>query len=253
MKCQRFILAVAVLFLSGASALAAEPEKLAQADALLASPALDYQKAQQALALYEELPSRPPALLTQLARTCFILGDLAPKNQRAGYYEKGLAYAERLIKEQPGGVAGHYWKALNLSGLADVGSQIQGFKLLPKIMEELKRVLVLDETYDQAGAHRVLGRIYFKAPSWPISVGDKKKSLRHLETAVRLAPNHSTNHLYLAETLLDQGKKAQARPELEKVLPDGQNGLHPQALKEDRQEARRLLEEMKKEKGVSSF
>ena len=66
---------------------------------------------------------------------------------------------------------------MNLSGLADVGTRMQGFKLLPKIMEELKRVLALDETYDDAGAHRVIGRIYFEAPAWPISVGDKQKSL----------------------------------------------------------------------------
>ena len=223
-------------------------EEIARFEVALEKARTDVLKAQQALALYEELHTGTPPLLIRLARTCFIVGDLAPKNQRAGYYEKGLAYAERLIQEQPDGVAGHYWKALNLSGLADVGSRMAGFKLLPKIMEELKLVLVLDETYDQAGVHRVLGRIYFEAPSWPISVGDKKKSLQHLETAVRLAPNHSTNHLYLAETLLNQEKKDQARSELEKVLPDGQNGLHPQALKEDRQEARRLLAEMKKEK-----
>ncbi len=241
------ILAVIALLLSATFLQAAEPQQMAQADALLASPSLDYQKAQQALALYEGLLSGPPELLAQLARTCFILGDLAPKDQRAGYYDKGLAYAERLIKEQPNGVAGHYWKALNLSGLADVGSQIQGFKLLPQIMGALKQAQGLDETYDQAGVHRVLGRIYFEAPSWPISVGDKKKSLQHLTTAVRLAPNYSTNHLYLAETLLDEGNRSQARLELEKVLQDGQTALHPQALKDDRQEARRLLEEIKKE------
>jgi tetratricopeptide (TPR) repeat protein len=247
MKCQRFILAVAVLLLSTTSALAAESDKMAQADALLASPALDYQKAQQALALYEALPSGPPRLLTQLARTCFILGDLAPKDRRAAYYNKGLAYAEKLLAQEPAGVAGHYWKALNLSGLADVGTRMEGFKLLPKLMDELKRVLILDETYDQAGTHRVMGRIYFEAPGWPISVGDKNKSLSHLTTAVRLAPGNSTNHLYLAETLLDLGKKDQAREELQKVLQDGQNALHPKALEEDRQEARRLLEEMRKE------
>lgn len=237
-----------LLLLSATFSPAAEPEKMVQANALLASPALDYQKAQQALALYEALPSGPPRLLTQLARTCFILGDLASKDHRSGHYNQGLAYAEKLIAQEPGGVAGHYWKALNLSGLADVGTRMEGFKLLPKIMDELKRVLILDETYDQAGAHRVMGRIYFEAPSWPISVGDKKKSLQHLETAVRLAPGNSTNHLYLAETLLDQGKKDRARSELEKVLQDGQNALHPGALKEDRQEARRLLGEMKQEK-----
>ncbi len=241
------ILTVIALLLAATWVQAAEPEQMAQADALLSSPSLDYQKAQQALALYEGLLSGPPGLLTQLARTCFILGDLAPKDQRAGYYDKGLAYAERLIKEQPGGVAGHYWKALNLSGLADVGSQMQGFKLLPQIMAELKQVQVMDETYDQAGVHRVLGRIYFEAPSWPISVGNKKKSLEHLQTAVRLAPDYSTNHLYLAETLLDEGNKDRAKAELEKVLQDGQNAMHPQALRDDRHEARRLLGEIKKE------
>jgi tetratricopeptide (TPR) repeat protein len=238
---------VIALLLAATFVQAAESEQMAQADALLASPSLDYQKAQQALSLYEGLLTGPPALLTQLTRTCFILGDLAPKDQRGAYYDIGLAYAERLIKEQPEGVAGHYWKALNLSGQADVGSQIQGFRLLPQIMAELKKAQALDETYDQAGVHRVLGRIYFEAPSWPISVGNKKKSLEHLETAVRLAPNNSTNHLYLAETLLDEGNKDRAKAELEKVLQDGQTALHPQALRDDRNEARRLLEEIKKE------
>ena len=133
---------------------------------------------------------------------------------------------------------------MNLSGLADVGTQLQGFKLLPKIMDELKRVLALDQTYDEAGAHRVIGRIYFEAPSWPISVGDKKRSLTHLTTAVRLAPNNSTNHLYLAETMLDMRKRDEARAELRKVLQDGQHALTPKDLEEDRQEAKRLLKEM---------
>ena len=64
---------------------------------------------------------------------------------------------------------------------------------------------------------------------------------------MRLAPNNSTNHLYLAETLLDGGNKDRAKAELEKILQDGQTALHPHALKDDRQEARRLLEEIKKE------
>ena len=250
MTCCRSIFAMLGLLLCFAAfgQAAGEPDKMAQADALLASPALDYQKAQQALALYESLPQGNPALLTRLARTCFILGDLAPIEERGRYYEKGLDYADKLLAQEPNGVAGHYWKALNFSGQADVGTRMQGFKLLPKIMEELKRVLALDQTYDDAGAHRVIGRIYFEAPGWPISVGDKKKSLTHLTTAVRLAPNHSTNHLYLAETMLDLGQKDQARAELQKVLQDGQHALTPKDLEEDRQEAQRLLKEMEEGK-----
>ena len=63
-----------------------------------------------------------------------------------------------------------------------------------------------------------------------------------------MAPGNSTNHLYLAETLLNMGEKVQAGKELQQVLQDGQNALHPKALAEDRREARRLLEDMKKEK-----
>ena len=91
---------------------------------------------------------------------------------------------------------------MNLCGQADVGGKLLGRKLLPRILEELKRAVALDETYDQAGAHRVLGRIYYEAPGWPLSVGDLQKSLQHLKAAVRLAPATSTNHLYLAQTLL---------------------------------------------------
>jgi tetratricopeptide (TPR) repeat protein len=227
---------------------AAAPPNLDQADALLASPTLNYSKAQQAMALYEGLPQDSPPLLARLSRTCFILGDLSPAEERRRHYEKGLEYAERLLAQEPNRVAGHYWKAMHLSGLADIGSQLQGFKLLPQIMEELKRVLALDETYEDAGAHRVLGRIYFEAPGWPISVGDKKKSLQHLETAVRLAPENSTNHLYLAETWLGMGRKDEARTELEKVRQDGQHAFTPSGLEEDRREARRLLKKMQEGK-----
>jgi tetratricopeptide (TPR) repeat protein len=247
--CHRIIVVIGLLLGCAAYGQAAgEPDKMAQADALLAGPTLDYQKAQQALALYESLPQVNPALLTRLTRTSFILGDLAPISERGRCYEKGLDYADKLLAHEPNGVAGHYWKAMNLSGLADVGTRMQGFKLLPKIMAELKRVLALDQTYDDAGAPRVIGRIYLEAPGWPISVGDKQKSLTNLTTAVRLAPNYSTNHLYLAETMLDMGQKDEARAELQKVLQDGLHALTPKDLEEDRQEARRLLKEMQEGK-----
>jgi tetratricopeptide (TPR) repeat protein len=243
MKCYCSIFAVIGLLLCFAAfgQAAEEPDKMAQADALLAGPDLDYNKGRQAMALYESLLQANPVLLTRLAKACFILGDMAPIKERGYYYEKGLEYADRLLAQEPNGVAGHYWKAMNLSGLADVGTQLEGFKLLPKIMEELKRVLALDETYDDAGAHRVIGRIYFEAPAWPISVGDKNNSLTHLATAVRLDPHNSTNHLYLAETMISLGQKDEARAELQKVLQDGQHSLTPKDLAEDRQEAKRLL------------
>jgi tetratricopeptide (TPR) repeat protein len=247
MKFSLPILASILLLLTAAFSQAKEPDKMARADALLQQPALTLPQAQQALALYEEqLHSGGDrlSLLPRLARTAFVLGDLAPSGQQAGYYDQGLAYAETLLKAQPGGVAGHYWKALNMCGLADVGSRFQGFRLLPKIIAALQQSLALDEAYDQAGAHRVLGRIYFEAPGRPFSVGDLDESRRQLSAAVRLAPDNSTNHLYLAETLLKMGHQTQARAELQKVLQARRHAIRSQGLAEDQREARRLLAEL---------
>ena len=237
------LVATVALLLSASGGQAAQPDKMAQADALMESPALDCRQAQQALALYEGLLPGSPPLWVRLARTCFVLGDMADDASRAGYYEKGLTYAEKLLAQQPDEAAGHYWKALNLSGLADV-NRLRGLKLLPQIMDELNRSLALDETYDQAGAHRVLGRIYFEAPGWPLSVGSRKKSLEQLIAAVRLAPDNSTNRLYLAETLLAMGENAQAREELGKALQARRHAISPQGLEEDHRKARSLLKKM---------
>jgi predicted Zn-dependent protease len=251
MKFAILLLASILLPLWATGASARSPDPMARADALLRSPALTLEQANQALALYQEQLSAGRdrlSLLPRLARAAFISGDLAPQRQRAGYYNRGLAYADRLVQEQPLGVAGHYWQALNRCGLADVGSRFQGFRLLPKIIAALQQSLALDETYDQAGAHRVLGRIYYEAPGRPFSVGDLEKSRRHLAAAVRLAPDNSTNHLYLAETLLKMGYKTQARQELKQVLQARTHAVRPQGLAEDQREARRLLAELDRSK-----
>jgi hypothetical protein len=239
---------VALALLGATLGFSAPSGPMTEAEALLQSPTLDKGKAEKALALYEgQLSVREvsrPLLLAQLARTCFILGDMSPKKYSDSYYSKGKLYAEMLIQEDPNRTDGHYWLALNLCGQADAGGYMLGRRLLPHILEELKKAEALDETYDQAGAHRVLGRIYFEAPAWPMSVGDLKKSLYHLQAAVRLAPGNSTNHLYLAQTLYGLHYPALAHQQLEQVLKCTQYAIKPQDLEEDKQEARRLLVDM---------
>ncbi len=234
--------------LLAAAAQCAEPPELSKADALLQCPTLERPQAEEALRLYEGLLSSRevdrPSLLAKLARTSFIRGDLAPRKQAEPFYRKGQLYAQTLIQEEPNRTEGHYWLALNLCGQADAGGYMLGRRLLPRILEELERAVALDEAYDQAGAHRVLGRIYFEAPEWPMSVGDIHKSLNHLEAAVRLAPNNSTNHLFLAQTLYRLRYRSLAMQQLERVLKCTQHAVKPQDLEEDHQEARRLMAEM---------
>lgn len=235
------------MLLSAGAGLGAGEGVAPEAGALMSSPNLNMSQAARALGLYQEaLAQGGPrtALLADLARTCFVLGQLAPEEQRLEYYRQGQTYAETLRREAADRAAGYYWLAMNLCGQADEGGKILGHKLLPRIMEELQRSLPLNEGYDQAGAHRVLGRIYYEAPGWPLSVGDMQKSLEHLKAAVRLSPGTATNHLYLAETLMKLNETAAARQQLELVLTSRRYVVKAQDLEEDRAEARRLLGEM---------
>jgi tetratricopeptide (TPR) repeat protein len=246
--CWKILGCIALTLMGAAYGLAAPSGPLAEADALLMSPALDIGQAEKALTLYtgalvSAAAPRVP-VLARLSRTCFILGQLAAEKQSMGYYRQGQSYGETLIREEPNRTEGHYWLAMNLCGQADAGGSLLGRRLLPRIMEELKRAVALDETYDQAGAHRVLGRIYYEAPGWPLSVGDMQKSLQHLKAAVRLAPETSTNHLYLAQTLYRLQDADLARQELAQVLKSTRFAFKPRDLEEDRQEARKLLAEM---------
>jgi tetratricopeptide (TPR) repeat protein len=239
---------IVLSLLSATAGFGAAAGTLAEADSLLNSPALSMTQATRALSIYQGLLAAAGAdrtvVLAHLGRTCFVLGQLAPEAQAMAYYQQGQSYAETLIREEPNRVESHYWLALNLCGQAEVGGKLLGRRLLPSIVEELRRAVALDAAYDQAGAHRVLGRIYYEAPGWPLSVGDMQKSRQHLQAAVRLAPGTSTNHLYLAQTLLRLQETGLARQELAQVLKSTRAAVKPQDLEEDRQEARRLLAEM---------
>ena len=243
-----FLGCMALILLAATAGLNAAPAALTEADSLLKSPTLDIPQGEKAVALYQGLlasgAAPRPLVLARLARTCFLLGDLAPQKYSMGYFRKGEVYARTLIAEDPNRTEGHYWLAINLCGQADAGGYMLGRRLLPQIMQELQRAVTLNETYDQAGAHRVLGRIYYEAPAWPMSVGDLHKSLKHLQTAVRLAPENSTNHLYLAQTLYRLHYRTLAHRELAQVLESTRHADKPQDLEKDKQEARRLLAEM---------
>ena len=212
---------------------------------LARSPSPDLREISKALASSEKkLPMdgdlRGQAL-TELARLCFILGEFGEERESESYFDRGRHYAELLSREQPDRVEGHYWLGLNIAGLAKVGGAGRGLRLVPTIIEKLEVALVIDETYDQAGPHRTLGRIYCKAPCWPLSEGDINKSLEHLRAAVEIAPENSTNHLYLAETLIQLGKSGEAYRELERVFTSTRHAIWQHGLEQDRQEVLGLM------------
>jgi tetratricopeptide (TPR) repeat protein len=183
-------------------------------------------------------------LLIGLARTSYLLADLSPRETRQVYLDKASYFAELLLKEQPRWVEGYYWSSMSLCGNAEICGAARALKVLPEIVARLEQAAAIDPSYDQAGPHRVLGRIYSEAPAWPFSVGDLNKSLEHLRMAVKIAPNNSTNQLFLGETLLRLEKREEARRALEAVFSCTDHAVWPQGVEHDRRQAEKSLRQL---------
>jgi hypothetical protein len=71
-----------------------------------------------------------------------------------------------------------------------------------------------------------------------------QKSLEHLTQAVRLAPENSSNHLFLAQTMIRLGMKEEARQELARAFSAPCHALMPKDLEKDHRKAGQLLTEL---------
>jgi tetratricopeptide (TPR) repeat protein len=91
-----------------------------------------------------------------------------------------------------------------------------------KVRRNAEILLALDERYEDAAAHRVLGRLHTLAPKVPFFTGwvDRGQAVSHLRRAVALAPDSLLNRLYLADALLQHqpDKAAEARQILKRMI-----------------------------------
>ena len=91
-----------------------------------------------------------------------------------------------------------------------------------KVRRYSEILIALDERYEDAAGHRILGRLHTLAPKVPFFTGwvDRDKAVAELRRAVALGPNNFDNHVFLAEALFEYQpeKEAEARDILRRLL-----------------------------------
>jgi hypothetical protein len=175
----------------------------------------------------------------KLAKARYWLGGHAPEAERRALLESGMTAARAAIAIEPNRPEGHFWLAANMGALAESFGMRQGIKYRGDIKNALLLVLKIDPAFQHGSADRALGRWYFKVPG--LFGGSNKKSEEHLRKSLTYHPNSTASHYFLAETLADMGRKAEARVEVQKVLDAP---LDPEWTPEDRefkQKAQALL------------
>ncbi len=161
-------------------------------------------------------PSTVDDVLWRASRSCAWLAQYAHEDHRTAYAQKGVATGREAVRENPDGVEGAYFLALNLGILSQLYSSpghVDEMHLL------LKRCIELDESFDYAAPHRFLGMLYESTEGQPgVHIGTLDDALRHLRRACDLAPNYPRNHLLLAQALIEDDQIEAAREHLREVM-----------------------------------
>ena len=180
----------------------------------------------------------------KLGRAQYWLGTNGlPERDRKAALEAGIDAGRKAVAIDAARPEGHFWIAANMGALAESFGLRQGIRYRGAIREALERVLKIDPAFLQGSADRALGRWYYKVPG--LFGGDKKKSETHLRKALAYDPQSIITRLFLAETLIELNRKAEARKELEAAVAAP---ISQEWAPEDRrfkEQAKRLLATLK--------
>jgi hypothetical protein len=166
----------------------------------------------------------------KLSRARYYIGTNGRVDGRRAALDAGMAAARTAIALQPAKPEGHFWLAANMGALAESFGMSQGLKYRKAIKAELEEVLRLGAAYEAGSADRALGRWYYKVPG--LFGGSNEKSEQHLRKSLTYDPQSTASWYFLAETLEDMGRKADARAALQHVIDAP---LNPEWAPEDRQ------------------
>lgn len=241
--------------------LAAQTDPIATGDAAWARRADGHQgdhaaagPVNEAIAAYERAVKEQPDRLEgswKLLRALHYKGDFTTgsKEARQQAFARGKEVAEaaidRLAKRTAGSrqkleamtpaqaakaMAGvpeakplFLWAAVHWGLWGDVFGRLAAARqgVGDKVRREAEILIALDERYEDAAGHRVLGRLHTLAPKVPFVTGwvDHGKAVSELRRAVALGPDNLDNHRFLAEALLEfqPAKAAEAREILRRL------------------------------------
>ena len=213
---------VATLFLVGAGE--AQADKFAQlmlkkADKAFAQR-VNAAQAKKAKELYEKVlavDSGNYEARWKLGRLMYWIGTHVDSDkEKMKIFEEGIRYCQEAIKLKDDCVECHFWLGVSYGKFGEAKGILQSLGLVPHLKEAMNKAKKLDKTYNWGGPDRVLGRLYHQLPG--IKGGDNNKAIEHYRTAIKINPQHLMNHRFLAEVLLDEGKKDEAKATLKFIL-----------------------------------
>jgi tetratricopeptide (TPR) repeat protein len=237
-----------VIFLSLSFSLFSQEvdELIAQADELY-TIMKDITTAEKARDLYLKAMEKAEdkyELFWKLPRLLYYIGShKESKKEKRTIFLQGIYYAKRAVELEPENPSGYYWLGVNYGVYGEARGVLKSLFLLDDVKSAMDKVIELDQSYEDGGPDRVLGRVYFKVPRF--AGGSKKKSLEHLHKSLEFAPNDSLTRYYLADTYLALKEIDKARKQLDFILNMESDDSWVSGINDNKRKAREMLKKKK--------
>ena len=193
----------------------------------------DLGRARQAVTIWEsrlKADARDFESAWKIARATYWIGPREDRDAGRRTLERGVAAGTQAAAIAPDRPEGHFWGAANMGALAESYGLRQGLRYRGAIKDALERVLRIEPAFQGGSAYSALGRWYHMVPG--LFGGSEEKSEEYLRRALTYDPDSILAHFYLAETLFERDKDAEALDELRKTVAATRN---PEFEPEDRE------------------
>lgn len=182
--------------------------------------------------------------LWKLSRILYYVGDNTElKKEKKLIFKEAIEYAKQAVELEPEKPDAYYWLGVAYGVYGEARGVLKSLFLVDDIKEAMRKVIEIDQSYEEGGPDRVLGRVFFKVPGF--AGGSKKKSLMHLQKSLEYGPNDPLTRFYLADTYFAMNEIEKSRKELEFVLSMESDDRWVSGINDTKKDAEELLQKKK--------
>lgn len=181
--------------------------------------------------------------LVMLSYVHFLWADTRATTDEAKLagYDRGRRIGERAVELAPRNADAHLWYAINTGRWAQTKGIMRSLFLLPTVQREIETILVLDPR--SVRAYALAGNVAMEVPR--LAGGDRAKAETYFKKGLEIDPRFTVLRIDLARLYIGDGRYAEARQELQRVLEERAPRIVADWTAKDVPRARALLESLR--------
>lgn len=187
--------------------------------------------------------------VTRLQHEWEIVNYQVPEKERERKFEALAGVARKVSETWSGRAEPLVWEGIILSSWANAKGGLGALGIAKQARARYEAAIRIDPEVLNGSAYNSLGVLYYKVPGWPVGFGDDKKAQQLLQKALAINPKGIDPNYFYGEYLVEKGKPKDAVPFLERALNAPPRPGREIADAGRRQEARKLLEEVRRKAG----